>query len=73
MNRKCDLVDVSTHSRPKAAGQSRFEHGYHLFVSTHSRPKAAGIRLTTNTVTTIVSTHSRPKAAGQNQCCRLTE
>ena len=42
MNRKCDLVDVSTHSRPKAAGQSRFEHGYHLFVSTHSRPKAAG-------------------------------
>ena len=45
MNRKCDLVDVSTHSRPKAAGQSRFEHGYHLFVSTHSRPKAAGQKI----------------------------
>ena len=33
---------VSTHSRPKAAGQG--EGGEHKFtvVSTHSRPKAAG-------------------------------
>ena len=33
---------VSTHSRPKAAGQHAGQHPFGLAVSTHSRPKAAG-------------------------------
>ena len=33
---------VSTHSRPKAAGNFFGEHGCSADVSTHSRPKAAG-------------------------------
>ncbi|WP_210399852.1 hypothetical protein, partial [Neisseria sp. HMSC061H08] len=33
---------VSTHSRPKAAGNPRKIKGYAIAVSTHSRPKAAG-------------------------------
>ena len=37
-------VNVSTHSRPKAAGQAVFSDGLSLGVSTHSRPKAAGGR-----------------------------
>ena len=38
---------VSTHSRPKAAGQSINSFSLTVLVSTHSRPKAAG--LTTHT------------------------
>ena len=38
----CCAVDVSTHSRPKAAGQRRDAGLFHRAVSTHSRPKAAG-------------------------------
>ena len=34
--------DVSTHSRPKAAGVMMLGDGYIVPVSTHSRPKAAG-------------------------------
>ena len=33
---------VSTHSRPKAAGQTYWNMNTGTFVSTHSRPKAAG-------------------------------
>ena len=33
---------VSTHSRPKAAGNSTVQGDYLILVSTHSRPKAAG-------------------------------
>ena len=33
---------VSTHSRPKAAGQKASHSGGRFYVSTHSRPKAAG-------------------------------
>ena len=36
------IFDVSTHSRPKAAGIKLNVNGIYLFVSTHSRPKAAG-------------------------------
>ncbi len=50
---------VSTHSRPKAAGNRRF-----IFVSTHSRPKAAGLLYGVFILIRVVSTHSRPKAAG---------
>ena len=33
---------VSTHSRPKAAGNPQFFKAAYRAVSTHSRPKAAG-------------------------------
>ncbi len=36
--------DVSTHSRPKAAGATVTKVRIMLIVSTHSRPKAAGSR-----------------------------
>ena len=36
------LENVSTHSRPKAAGIPARRGVYHEQVSTHSRPKAAG-------------------------------
>ena len=56
--------EVSTHSRPKAAGPHPRHQSGNEDVSTHSRPKAAG----SNTLTVYydggVSTHSRPKAAG---------
>ena len=35
---------VSTHSRPKAAGEANTAAGIFSRVSTHSRPKAAGLR-----------------------------
>ena len=55
---------VSTHSRPKAAGETQaFQQSFAL-VSTHSRPKAAGRDLWKPIVPVPVSTHSRPKAAG---------
>ena len=44
---KCDKyfgVEVSTHSRPKAAGPKPVGHFLKTEVSTHSRPKAAGQR-----------------------------
>ena len=61
-----DLIDVSTHSRPKAAGLSELLPAKRHKVSTHSRPKAAGQTWVTqvNPEVIIVSTHSRPKAAG---------
>ena len=37
-----EAVQVSTHSRPKAAGQGFHKLQIVRFVSTHSRPKAAG-------------------------------
>ena len=55
---------VSTHSRPKAAGQELMRFAPANIVSTHSRPKAAGISLFTIYNYRRVSTHSRPKAAG---------
>ena len=42
MYRKCDLVDVSTHSRLKAAGTEIGSKLLLVGVSTHSRLKAAG-------------------------------
>ena len=56
---------VSTHSRPKAAGNSRLYYGMQFVVSTHSRPKAAGIGTVSVVYNVLVSTHSRPKAAGR--------
>ena len=38
-----DMSNVSTHSRPKAAGTCYSEQGTKIKVSTHSRPKAAGV------------------------------
>ena len=57
---------VSTHSRPKAAGNSDAIAGLRQNVSTHSRPKAAGLSAGNGFSDDIVSTHSRPKAAGRH-------
>ena len=56
--------NVSTHSRPKAAGLSVFGDNPASIVSTHSRPKAAGHVPQGYRYGCWVSTHSRPKAAG---------
>ena len=58
------LAVVSTHSRPKAAGNQAGMVAENEMVSTHSRPKAAGQRTYWNRTKKNVSTHSRPKAAG---------
>ena len=55
---------VSTHSRPKAAGEVAGCGSGHESVSTHSRPKAAGQSFPMFATWAKVSTHSRPKAAG---------
>ena len=55
---------VSTHSRPKAAGEWATTQVILMIVSTHSRPKAAGIGCIGLFGNDRVSTHSRPKAAG---------
>ena len=57
-------VDVSTHSRPKAAGLELSSLKAIQIVSTHSRPKAAGKDKIDCALIKDVSTHSRPKAAG---------
>ena len=58
------VVNVSTHSRPKAAGGRNSGQCPQPKVSTHSRPKAAGIQEGAAVIAPPVSTHSRPKAAG---------
>ena len=58
------IAEVSTHSRPKAAGFELVLLFVSIGVSTHSRPKAAGPGIPTVTYSELVSTHSRPKAAG---------
>ena len=58
-------AEVSTHSRPKAAGGEQVFPRGHRAVSTHSRPKAAGKSAHLPNLHNQVSTHSRPKAAGQ--------
>ena len=60
----CRSIHVSTHSRPKAAGEAVDKYEQWLDVSTHSRPKAAGSIAFGRGANTSVSTHSRPKAAG---------
>ena len=55
---------VSTHSRPKAAGDRVIDEHTVTDVSTHSRPKAAGLTAFFPFNFSPVSTHSRPKAAG---------
>ena len=63
---------VSTHSRPKAAGNRRLFYCYLIPVSTHSRPKAAGWDSGQKIYTSMVSTHSRPKAAGSSLSIKKT-
>ena len=58
------LGEVSTHSRPKAAGRQIEDNKLDDPVSTHSRPKAAGAYPDISLAAARVSTHSRPKAAG---------
>ena len=60
-----DHKAVSTHSRPKAAGNIRPGLPRLRTVSTHSRPKAAGVAGNGDIDKFNVSTHSRPKAAGR--------
>ena len=45
---KTTFADVSTHSRPKAAGRLPLAVILDIAVSTHSRPKAAGQRWQTS-------------------------
>ena len=59
-----NMIAVSTHSRPKAAGETAARQAREENVSTHSRPKAAGVPALYAKNPEIVSTHSRPKAAG---------
>ena len=61
---KVYLALVSTHSRPKAAGDFVHLNIGSGVVSTHSRPKAAGVSPVSQSISSTVSTHSRPKAAG---------
>ena len=63
------FFEVSTHSRPKAAGRRRGTPHSAIAVSTHSRPKAAGVGYQSSSFGKIVSTHSRPKAAGYCNSC----
>ena len=63
------IPEVSTHSRPKAAGSGIFCHFGFITVSTHSRPKAAGPKFDALHRVIDVSTHSRPKAAGHCVGC----
>ena len=61
------LLTVSTHSRPKAAGNAAEECSlWQVVVSTHSRPKAAGTGSIGQVGRRSVSTHSRSKAAGRD-------
>ena len=57
-------LQVSTHSRLKAAGATLFGLYPEKNVSTHSRLKAAGKTFWASSIITTVSTHSRLKAAG---------
>ena len=59
-----EAIQVSTHSRPKAAGNVLKCLDGPAIVSTHSRPKAAGALSEWSIPGYHVSTHSRPKAAG---------
>ena len=61
------VICVSTHSRPKAAGNPLVYAPVANDVSTHSRPKAAGSPSFIRLIRLSVSTHSRPKAAGNAQ------
>ena len=58
-----DELDVSTHSRPKAAAHRALHRPDHALVSTHSRPKAAATADGYNKSPGSVSTPRRPKAA----------
>ena len=64
-------ANVSTHSRPKAAGYNGWNIPNEYSVSTHSRLKAAGFGIVFSVMVLTVSTHSRLKAAG-NQEAHLT-
>ena len=57
-------IDVSTRSRPKAAGRCAVCQVDEVLVSTRSRPKAAGVAVDFGRCDFEVSTRSRPKAAG---------
>ncbi len=66
-----EILNVSTHSRPKAAGQPKLQQPAQKAVSTHSRPKAAGHEPAEYRQSRFVSTHSRPKAAGHTLEVRM--
>ena len=64
-------AQVSTRSRPKAAGAVLGYLRYYQAVSTRSRPKAAGAFNDGKYKQRSVSTRSRPKAAGSGERCKL--
>ena len=64
-------VNVSTHSRSKAAAWGFAGRKQRVDVSTHSRSKAAALRSLTASLWRKVSTHSRSKAAAL--CIKIRE
>ena len=56
-------IEVSTHSRPKAAGKRQRQQDDREIVSTHSRPKAAGLIYAAATVK-AKSFNSQPPEGG---------
>ena len=65
LNNAAFLADVSTHSRPKAAGFDP-KGDADLMTSFNTQPPEGGWHKNKKEVHTdeVVSTHSRPKAAG---------
>ena len=61
-------LEVSTHSRPKAAGEVFNEVGNLIVVSTHSRPKAAG---TVGRAKTLFQTFQHTAARRRLECLIL--
>ena len=62
-NKATVIINVSTHSRPKAAELVAIIAASQTNVSTHSRSKAAELIVTPPSTGDVVSTHSRSKAA----------
>ena len=59
-----DRHNVSTHSRPKAAGQAYLSCTY-LHTCFNTQPPEGGWVVVVEAQAVVVSTHSRPKAAGK--------
>ena len=63
MSNVLNIANVSTHSRPKAAGLGRFNHAKSHTVSTHSRPKAAG-RMKSSSSNRLTRFNTQPPEGG---------
>ena len=66
----CSSVNVSTHSRPKAAGLLEVYNDYDSTGFNTQPPEGGWIHNLTGRKYSLVSTHSRPKAAGRRRSRR---